>query len=234
MYSCKHLRWHKEAAAPSNAVQGSHVGYYDLFGEDSANTYANLKGALLQRLSPDTKEDHLAACELLSRRKLQEGRESIDGVGQPYCHKAFPSLPAEMYVYKIQELHYHPINSYQSKYYFNWSCYQRPILWMQYEKHKNLVWYTADLTPQNLWIWFSTLKRLLLWTRWKQHYRTFQNNYTRSAIFVPKPNGEICICIDFVQLNHCTKKDSCPVLKQIGLVGWQENILQTWQFPMHQ
>lgn len=31
------------------------------------------------------------------------------------------------------------------------------------------------------------------------------------AVYVPKPNGEIRICVDFVQLNKTTKKDSYPV-----------------------
>lgn len=31
------------------------------------------------------------------------------------------------------------------------------------------------------------------------------------AVYVPKPNGELRICIDFVQLNRVTKKDSYPV-----------------------
>ena len=31
------------------------------------------------------------------------------------------------------------------------------------------------------------------------------------AVYVPKQNGEIRICVDFVQLNRCTKKDSYPV-----------------------
>ena len=31
------------------------------------------------------------------------------------------------------------------------------------------------------------------------------------AVYVPKENGEICICVDFVQLNRVTKKNSYPV-----------------------
>ena len=31
------------------------------------------------------------------------------------------------------------------------------------------------------------------------------------AVYVPKANGEVCICVDFVQLNKVTKKDSYPV-----------------------
>ena len=48
----------------------------------NTETYAHLNDALLRRLSPDTEEDRLAAREQLSRRKLQEARESIDEVAR--------------------------------------------------------------------------------------------------------------------------------------------------------
>jgi len=37
------------------------------------------------------------------------------------------------------------------------------------------------------------------------------------AIYVPKCNGELCICIDFVQLNHI-KRDSYPVPRAEGWI----------------
>ena len=36
------------------------------------------------------------------------------------------------------------------------------------------------------------------------------------AIYIPKSNGELRICVDFVQLNRVTKKDSYPVPGQIA------------------
>ena len=36
------------------------------------------------------------------------------------------------------------------------------------------------------------------------------------AVYVPKSNGEIRICIDFVQLNKVTKKDAYPVPRAEG------------------
>ena len=36
------------------------------------------------------------------------------------------------------------------------------------------------------------------------------------AVFVPKSSGEIRICIDYVQLNNVTKKDSYPVPRAEG------------------
>ena len=63
------------------------------------------------------------------------------------------------------------------------------------------------------------------------------------AVYVPKPNGEICICVDFVQLNRCTKKDSYPVPRAdrphqrlAGKRIFSKLDLRSayWQFPMHQ
>ena len=72
---------------------------FDSLGEDSTDTYTHLKNALLQRLSPDTEEDRLAALELLLKRKLQEGRESIDEVAcdlEKLLDKASPGLPVKV------------------------------------------------------------------------------------------------------------------------------------------
>ena len=61
------------------------------------------------------------------------------------------------------------------------------------------------------------------------------------AVYVPKPNGEIRICVDFVQLNRVTKKDSYPVPRADGP---QQKLADKrvfskidlrsayWQFPM--
>ena len=62
------------------------------------------------------------------------------------------------------------------------------------------------------------------------------------AVYVPKPNGEIRICIDFVQLNRVTKKDSYPVPRAdrphqrlAGKKVFSKLDLRSayWQFPMH-
>ena len=58
-------------------LSGRAWAIYDSLDEESTDTYSHLKSALLQRLCPDTEEDHLAAQEQLSTRKLQEGRDSI-------------------------------------------------------------------------------------------------------------------------------------------------------------
>ena len=92
-------------------LRGSAWAIYDSFGEDSTDKYAHLKSALLQRLCPDSEEDRLAAREQLSKRKLQEGRESIDEVArdlEKLLDKASPGLPAEI---RDTELRYHLINS---------------------------------------------------------------------------------------------------------------------------
>ena len=62
------------------------------------------------------------------------------------------------------------------------------------------------------------------------------------AVYVPKSNGELRICIDFVQMNRVTKKDSYPVPRaegpQLKLAGkriFSKLDLRSayWQFPMH-
>ena len=63
------------------------------------------------------------------------------------------------------------------------------------------------------------------------------------AVYVPKPNGEIRICVDFIQLNRCTKKDSYlvpradrPHQRLAGKRVFSKLDLRSayWQFPMHQ
>ena len=63
------------------------------------------------------------------------------------------------------------------------------------------------------------------------------------AVYVPKANGEIRICVDFVQLNNITKKDSYPVPQADGP---QQKLANKkvfskidlrsayWQFPMEE
>lgn len=78
--------------------KGSTWPVYDSLGADSIDTYAHLKSALFQHMYPDT-EDHLAACEQLSKRKLQEEKESIDKVIcdlEKLLDKASLGLPAEL------------------------------------------------------------------------------------------------------------------------------------------
>ena len=36
------------------------------------------------------------------------------------------------------------------------------------------------------------------------------------AVYVPKSNGEVKICVDFVELNRVSKKDSYPVPRANG------------------
>ena len=76
-------------------LRGCTWAVYDSLGEESMDTYTHLKSALLQCLCPDTEEDCLAASEQLPKRKLQEGRESIDEVVcdlEKLLDKACPGL----------------------------------------------------------------------------------------------------------------------------------------------
>ena len=61
------------------------------------------------------------------------------------------------------------------------------------------------------------------------------------AVYVPKSNGEVRICVDYVQLNRSTKKDSYPVPRADGpqqqlAHKWVFSKLDLrsgyWQFPM--
>ena len=89
-------------------LKGRAWAIFDSLGEDSTDTYAHLKTALLQRLSPDTEEDRLAARELLSKRKLQEGRESIDEVARDLEKLLDKASPAEV---RDTELRFYLINA---------------------------------------------------------------------------------------------------------------------------
>lgn len=67
--------------------------------EAETDTYEHLKTALLVRLFPDTTEERVIAHEELSRKKLVEGRESIDELArciERLVDKASPGLPADI------------------------------------------------------------------------------------------------------------------------------------------
>lgn len=73
--------------------------------------------------------------------------------------------------------------------------------------------------------------------------RPSSSPWSAPAIYVPKSNGEIRICVDFVQLNNVTKKDSYPVPRADGPQQKMANKkvfskidLKSayWQFPMHE
>ena len=92
-------------------LKGRACSIYDSLGEGSMNTYAYLRSTLLQRMCPNFEEDCLAAHQQLSKRKLQERRESIDKVAcdlEKLLDKASPGLPAEI---QDTKLCYHLINS---------------------------------------------------------------------------------------------------------------------------
>jgi len=61
------------------------------------------------------------------------------------------------------------------------------------------------------------------------------------AVYIPKSNGEIRICIDFVQLNIVTKKNPYPVPRTEGQQQKLANKrvfskieIAYWQFPIHE
>ena len=73
--------------------------------EEQTQTYANLKKAILDRLSPDTNEDRLSARDKLSQRRLSE-RERVDKLArdiEKLLNRASPGLPTEA---REMELHF--------------------------------------------------------------------------------------------------------------------------------
>ena len=77
----------------------------------------------------------------------------------------------------------------------------------------------------------------------KRIIRPSSSPWCAPAVYVPKPIGEVCICVDFVQLNCCTKKDSHPVhradrphqrLACKRIFSKLDLRSAYWQFLMHQ
>jgi len=77
--------------------------------------------------------------------------------------------------------------------------------------------------------------------QWPRKASTHQWPRCAPAVYVPKPSGEIRICVDYVQLNSVTKKDSYPLPRAEG--PQQKLAVKTvfskldfrsayWQFPM--
>ena len=96
-------------------LKGRAWAVYESLSEAETDTHAHLKMALLARLSLDTAEERLIACEELSRKKLVEGRESIDELArciERLVDKASLGLPANVC---SSELQYHLINALSEK-----------------------------------------------------------------------------------------------------------------------
>ena len=96
-------------------LKGRAWAVFESLSEAETDTYEHLKVALLARLSPDTAEERLIAREELSRKKLVEGRESIDELArciERLVDKASPGLPVNIHV---NELQYHLINALPEK-----------------------------------------------------------------------------------------------------------------------
>lgn len=73
--------------------------------------------------------------------------------------------------------------------------------------------------------------------------RPSSSPWSAPAVYVPKSNGEVRICVDFVQLNKVTKKDSYPVpradgpqMKMANKKVFSKLDLKSayWQFPMNE
>ena len=58
-------------------LNGQAWAVFESLTDAEMDMYEHLKRALLARLSPDTAEERLAACEELNHRKFVESRENI-------------------------------------------------------------------------------------------------------------------------------------------------------------
>ena len=96
-------------------LRGRAWAIFDSLPDASTDSYANLKAALLERLSPDTDEDRISARNGLSQRRLAEDRESIDELArdiEKLLDRSSPGLPAEI---RDAELRFHFINALPEK-----------------------------------------------------------------------------------------------------------------------
>ena len=72
---------------------------YESLGNSQKDTYAHLKGAMMERLNLDTDENCMVAREQLMLRQFREEVESVDGLVQDLermLYKSSPGLPAEI------------------------------------------------------------------------------------------------------------------------------------------
>ena len=91
--------------------KGQAWAVFESLGEDEKDTYAHLKGAMTERLNPDTDENRMVAPEQLMLRQFREGCESVDEIAQDLkrmLDMSSPGLPAEI---REAELRFHLMNS---------------------------------------------------------------------------------------------------------------------------
>jgi len=92
-------------------LKGRAWAVYDALTDAETDTYAHLKAALLEQLSPDTDEEKLRARDELARRRFREDVESVDKLARDLerlLEKASPDLPAAV---RSTELRFHLINA---------------------------------------------------------------------------------------------------------------------------
>ena len=88
---------------------------FESLSDDVKDTYDHLKGAMTQKLNPDTDENRMVAREQLRLRRFREGCESVDELARDLermLDKSSPGLPAEI---REAELRFHLLNSLPEK-----------------------------------------------------------------------------------------------------------------------
>ena len=88
---------------------------FESLGDSEKDTHAHLKGAMTERLNPDTDKNRMEAREQLMLRGFREGIESVDELARDLermLDKSSPGLPAEI---SEAELWFYLMNSLPEK-----------------------------------------------------------------------------------------------------------------------
>ena len=96
-------------------LKGRAWAVYEALTDSETDTYAHLKAALLEQLSPDTDEERLRARDELACRRFKEDLESVDELArdlEKLLEKASPDLPTAI---RSTELRFHLINALPEK-----------------------------------------------------------------------------------------------------------------------
>ena len=96
-------------------LKGRAWAVYEALTNAETDTYAHLKAALLEQLSPDTDEEKLRAQDEMVRRRFKEDLDSVDELARDLerlLEKASPDLPTAI---RFMELRFYLINALPKK-----------------------------------------------------------------------------------------------------------------------
>ena len=131
-------------------LKGRAWAVYEALTDAETDTYAHLKAALLEQLSPDTDEERLRARDELARRRFKEDLESVDELVRDLerlLEKASPDLPTAI---RSTELRFYLINALPEKVSFQLKLLPKGNYRETISKAKELVsiYHRVDKTEQ--------------------------------------------------------------------------------------